>query len=106
LKQDIRYGVRTLAMNPGFTATAVLSLALGTQQRSLIWLILRGVLTGPGRIARGGQSGYDAAVRRSSERCTPPAGAAMTLVAATTVAAYLPARRAARLDPTMALREE
>jgi len=29
LKQDIRYGVRTLAINPVFTAAGVLSLALG-----------------------------------------------------------------------------
>jgi putative ABC transport system permease protein len=34
------------------------------------------------------------------------AGAVLILAAATTVAAYLPARRAARLDPMAALREE
>jgi ABC-type antimicrobial peptide transport system permease subunit len=34
------------------------------------------------------------------------AGAALILAAATAVAAYLPARRAARLDPMAALREE
>jgi ABC-type antimicrobial peptide transport system permease subunit len=34
------------------------------------------------------------------------AGAALVLAAATVAAAYLPARRAARLDPMAALREE
>jgi putative ABC transport system permease protein len=42
-------------------------------------------------------------------RSTDPAqlaGAAVTLAAATAIAAYLPARRAARLDPMASLREE
>ena len=34
------------------------------------------------------------------------AGAVLVLATATAVAAYLPARRAARLDPMAALREE
>jgi ABC-type antimicrobial peptide transport system permease subunit len=34
------------------------------------------------------------------------AGAAITLAVATAVAAYIPARRAARIDPMAALREE
>ena len=89
-------------------------MALGAQQGAVIWLVLRDVLAmlaigtvlglaaslAAGRLVASllyGVKSYDPA---------PLAIAALLLGAATGIAAYLPARRAARLDPMAALREE
>ena len=106
----------------GVTAYAVarrqgeigIRMALGAAPRSVVWLMLRGMVL---HVTAGLAVGLAAALASGrlvasllyGVHANDPAhlaGSALILAFAAALAAYLPARRAARLDPMAALREE
>jgi len=89
-------------------------MALGAQPGSVVWLVLRevagmlaiGTVLGLGASLAAGRLVASLLYGVKPHDAAPLAIAAVVLGIATGIAAYLPAHRAARLDPMVALREE
>jgi ABC-type antimicrobial peptide transport system permease subunit len=89
-------------------------IALGAQRGSLLWLVMRqagfmlltGVAVGAGMALAAGQLARGFLYGVNAHDGWTLAAAVMFLFASGMVAAYLPARRAARVNPMEALRAE
>ncbi|MFZ0392848.1 MAG: hypothetical protein WCF17_19480 [Terracidiphilus sp.] len=89
--QNLRFSLRMLLKSPGFTVTAVLTLALGIGATTAIYTVVYATLLAPMLYPR-----PDQLVMVWS----------MVLILSALVASNFPARRAAKVEPMKALRIE
>ena len=111
---DLKFAFRQLLKNAGFTAVAVLTLALGADARELMALILRqamrpvevGIAVGTAGCAAA--SGILSSVLYGISPHDPVSFLFVPgfLFAVALLASYLPARSATKVDPMDALRYE
>ena len=76
VRRDIAYGIRALARTPGFTAVAVITLALGIGAVTVIYSVLRNVVLDPFPYTLGshGQCSAEGRVRSHHPRSLLPGG--------------------------------
>jgi ABC-type antimicrobial peptide transport system permease subunit len=121
----MKYALRRLTLTPGFTVATLITLALGIGANTAIFNIINSVLlkplpfhepdrligvwqTAPGLTAAAVLSRLMSALLFEISPLDPftYTVAAVGILAAATVASYLPARRVTRVDPIEALRAE
>ena len=107
------YGVISYAVTRRTREIGV-RMALGAERSSVLWLVTR---YSAGLVLAGAAIGIPAAMALSrfvksflfgvgAQDATAIAGATFTLLAAAGLASFVPARRATRVDPIVALRQE
>jgi ABC-type antimicrobial peptide transport system permease subunit len=121
LANDLRYAFRRLRRSPGFAAAAVFTLALGIGASSAIFCLIDGLWLHPMRVPHAGEQvrifattqqtpaaeeGVDTYFNFTEYQTISMASASGVLAFAIVLAAWLPARRAASIDPMQALRNE
>ena len=95
-RDDIRYALRSMRRNPGFTAVAVASLALGIGVNTAIFSLVDQMLL------------WSVPARDPGQLVNIEGGSdtVRAVLAVALMAAAIPARRASRVDPALALRYE